>query len=83
MVGRKIIEYKLVPKRGGSTSLTPGLVYFNVDSLDYVTLAPKFFEVTVAGGTGQAGYDFDTTSVAEPELTLPAHRRSPTGPRVR
>ncbi|OAV43557.1 BatD family protein [Lewinella sp. 4G2] len=69
IIGRKIIEYKIVPKRGGDFVLNPALTYFNVDSSRYVTLAPETFRVAVTGGTGETNYDFDTTSV-EPSISL-------------
>lgn len=77
IIGRKIFEYKIVPKRGGQYRLNPKLVYFNVDSLDYVELAPETFDVVVTGGTGEITYDIDTTSLEDelallPVTTLPA-----------
>ena len=80
IIGRKIFEYDLVPKRGGDFTLTPELVYFNVDSNDYVSLAPESFNVTVAGGTGTPTYDLDSLTTQEAELTLlPAPEELPTG----
>ncbi|NJC28225.1 BatD family protein [Neolewinella antarctica] len=69
IIGRKIFEYKIVPKRGGTFVLNPALVYFNVDSSDYVTLAPESFTVVVAGGTGKINYDLDSLQT-EATLTL-------------
>ena len=70
IIGRKLFEYKLVPKRGGDYRLNPALVYFNVDSAAYVTLAPESFAVTVEGGTGQLNYDLDTMATVEDALAL-------------
>lgn len=70
MLGRKIFEYKVVPKRAGKYPLKPGLTYFNVDSARYITDAPSTFNITVAGGTGAITYDVDTTSIQETKLTL-------------
>ncbi|MEM9526677.1 MAG: BatD family protein [Bacteroidota bacterium] len=80
MLGRKIFEYKVVPKRAGEYQLKPGLTYFNVDSARYVTDAPEVFPISVTGGTGQVTYQIDTTSAEEealallPETDLPAGR---------
>jgi len=70
MLGRKTFEYKVVPKRGGTYNLNPGLTYFNVDSARYITDAPSTFRITVAGGSGQPTYDIDTSKVVEETLSL-------------
>ncbi len=70
MLGRKIFEYKVVPKRAGNYTLRPGLTYFNVDSARYVTDAPSAFNIKVTGGSGTATYEIDTTAVATVELAL-------------
>lgn len=70
MLGRKIFEYKVVPKRAGQYAIKPGLTYFNVDSARYITDAPSTFNITVAGGTGAVTYDIDTTATQEAALTL-------------
>lgn len=70
MLGRKIFEYKVVPKRPGQYTLQPGLTYFNVDSARYVTDAPSVFNINVAAGTGAVTYEIDTTIEAEAKLTL-------------
>lgn len=70
MLGRKVFEYKVVPKRAGTYTLRPGLTYFNVDSADYVTDVPTTFNVTVTGGSGNATYEIDTTSAEAVELSL-------------
>ncbi|MEL7161362.1 MAG: BatD family protein, partial [Bacteroidota bacterium] len=70
MLGRKVFEYKVVPKRAGKFDLKPGLTYFNVDSSAYVTDAPSVFPITVTGGSGQPTYDIDTTTMAEETLAL-------------
>ena len=78
ILGRKIIEYKVVPKRAGIYNLKPELVYFNVDSAAYVSDAPTDFSVTVTGGDGTPTYEIDTTAIVEEALTLqPATKLSP------
>lgn len=74
MLGRKIMSYKVVPKRAGNYTLRPALVYFNTDSARYVTLAPTAFEVVVTGGEGTPTYAEDNTAVADslPLVLLPA-----------
>jgi hypothetical protein len=79
MLGRKIFEYKVVPKRSGVYNLSPGLTYFNVDSARYVTDAPSTFKVTVTGGSGQPTYDIDTSQVVEESLSLMAVTNLPAG----
>lgn len=70
MFGRKSFEYQLVPKRAGTFEVSPTLNYFNTESEDYVSLAPKTFTVTVTGGSGQRTYTIDTSQVAEEPLVL-------------
>ncbi len=79
MLGRKILEYKVVPKRGGVYNLRPGLVYFNVDSSAYVTDAPTDFTITVTGGDGTPTYEIDTTETVEEALTLRPATELPAG----
>lgn len=70
MLGRKVMEYKVVPKRAGVYNLKPALVYFNVDSSSYVTDAPTDFNITVTGGDGTPTYEIDTTETVEEALVL-------------
>jgi hypothetical protein len=79
MLGRKIFEYKVVPKRAGKYPLKPGLTYFNVDSARYITDAPSTFNITVVGGTGAITYDVDTSAILEPKLTLLPVTQLPNG----
>ncbi|MBC6992797.1 BatD family protein [Neolewinella lacunae] len=79
MLGRKIFEYKVVPKRAGQYDLRPGLTYFDVDSNRYVTNAPAVFPITVTGGTGQATYEIDTLSEEAAKLVLLPVRDLPAG----
>lgn len=70
MLGRKIFEYKVVPKRAGMYNLRPAMNYFNVDSARYIVDAPTVFNVNVAAGSGNTTYEIDTTSAEEAKLTL-------------
>ena len=70
MFGRKTFEYQLVPKRAGSYTVAPEVVYFNTDSARYVTLAPEAYPVTVTGGSGQKTYTIDTAAVVVDSLVL-------------
>ncbi|MFT7119839.1 MAG: hypothetical protein ACJAZ9_000008 [Neolewinella sp.] len=70
MLGRKVLEYKIVPKRSGVYDLAPGIVYFNTDSAAYVTATDANFKVTVTGGDGAPTYEIDTTKVVEETLSL-------------
>ncbi len=79
MLGRKIFEYKVVPKRAGTYEVRPGLTYFNVDSSRYVTDAPNTFKITVAGGSGNTTYEIDTTAIAEVKLSLLPVTKLPKG----
>ncbi|MTB50676.1 BatD family protein [Lewinella sp. W8] len=81
MLGRKIFEYKVVPKRGGTFTIKPGLSYFNVDSAAYVLEAPTEFTVAVTGGTGTPTYDIDTSAVEVPAITLLSVTELPRGRR--
>jgi len=47
----KQIEYLVVPQRPGKYVIRPEFTYFDVDSNDYVTLAPKEFNVIVSQGS--------------------------------
>ncbi len=66
LFGRKIFEYKLVPKREGNFTIAPALTYFNTDSSAYLSDAPQDFTIRVAGGSGQPTYD---TSAEAEELS--------------
>jgi len=79
MFGRKVLEYKVVPKRSGQYVLEPGLTYFDVDSAAYVTLAPTTFEVAVTGEDRAVDYSLDTTAIATEELSLRAATTLPPG----
>ena len=70
MLGRKIFEYKVVPRRAGVYNLRPALSYFDVDSARYVVHAPSKFTVNVAAGSGTVTYEIDTTTTEEAKLTL-------------
>jgi len=48
---RKLVEYLVLPKKPGSYEITPAFTYFDTDSLDYVTLAPKKYQIYVTKGT--------------------------------
>lgn len=86
MLGRKILEYKVVPKRSGVYRLQPGLTYFNTDSAAYVTAAPTEFIVTVTGEDRTVDYSLDTLAADAEQLTfrpatsLPAGRVYGRGP---
>ncbi|TXF87728.1 protein BatD [Neolewinella aurantiaca] len=70
MLGRKIFEYKVVPKRAGVYNLRPEMHYFDVDSARYVVHAPTNFNITVAAGSGNTTYEIDTTTTEEAKLSL-------------
>jgi hypothetical protein len=70
MLGRKIFEYKVVPRRAGTYNLRPALNYFDVDSARYVVHTPSTFRVNVAAGSGNTTYEIDTTTTEEAKLTL-------------
>lgn len=70
MLGRKIFEYKVVPKRAGLYNLRPAMNYFDVDSARYVVHAPTAFKINVAAGSGDTTYEIDTTATKEAKLTL-------------
>ena len=65
--GRKVFQYKLVPKRAGEYTLRPALVYYNTDSSAYVTDAPQAFAVTVSPGSGQPAYVPDSSQAPAAE----------------
>jgi len=79
MLGRKIFEYKVVPKRPGNYPLLPTLTYFNVDSSRYVSQDAGVFNIAVAAGTGAVSYEIDTTSAAEAKLELQPVMTLPSG----
>lgn len=79
--GRKVLEYKVVPKRPGTYDLRPGLTYFDVDSAAYVTLTPTDFRVAVTGEDRTADYSIDTTATAAEQLELRPATRLPAGRR--
>ncbi|MFT4687393.1 MAG: hypothetical protein ACI94D_002357 [Neolewinella sp.] len=70
MLGRKIFEYKVVPKRAGVYDLRPAMNYFDVDSARYVVHAPTAFNINVAAGSGNTIYAIDTTATEEAKLIL-------------
>ncbi len=70
MFGRKIFEYQLVPKRGGTFTVAPTLTYFDTEKQEYVSLTPETYTITVEGGSGQKTYTIDTATVAEEVLVL-------------
>lgn len=65
--GRKVLEYRIVPKRPGEYDLQPTLNYFDVDSNAYVSLAPLVYPLNVTAGTNAVVYNeeeiADTTEV--------------------
>ncbi len=70
MLGRKIFEYKVVPRRAGVYDLRPAMNYFDVDSARYVVHAPTAFKINVDAGSGNTTYQIDTTTTEEAKLTL-------------
>ena len=70
MLGRKTLEYKIVPRRAGRYDLRPTLSYFNVDSAAFVSVTPNRFAVEVTAGSGAISYEIDTTSTPEEVLSL-------------
>lgn len=79
MLGRKIFEYKVVPKRAGVYNLRPAMNYFDVDSARYVVHAPTVFNINVTAGSGNTTYEIDTTATAEAKLTLLPVTKLPAG----
>ena len=79
MLGRKTLEYKVVPKRSGVYRLNPGLTYFDVDSARYVTLSPTEFNVTVTGEDRAVDYSLDTLATTTDELALRPATSLPAG----
>lgn len=79
MLGRKVLEYKVVPKRSGVYTLNPGLTYFNVDSAAYITEAPSEFTVSVTGEDRVIDYSLDTTATETEELSLRPATNLPEG----
>jgi hypothetical protein len=70
MLGRKIFEYKVVPKRAGVYNLRPAMNYFDVDSARYVVHTPTTFKINVTAGSGDTTYEIDTTTTVEAKLSL-------------
>ena len=70
MLGRKILEYKIVPRRAGTLIVQPDLTYFNVDSAAYLSVVPEEFPVAVAAGSGTVSYEIDTTTTPREVLQL-------------
>jgi hypothetical protein len=81
MLGRKVFEYKIVPKRPGTYPLRPALSYFNVDSAAYLINAPTTFTIKVTAGNGATTYAIDTSTEATAKLTLQAVTELPAGKR--
>lgn len=52
--GQKILEYLILPKEPGQYTIAPEFTYFDTDSLDYQTLRPRIFNISVAKGTGRS-----------------------------
>lgn len=67
----KQIEYLIVPKKPGGYIIRPEFTYYDIDSNDYVTLAPKEFRVRVTKGTRSVTRDDRDVSITQ---TLAADR---------
>jgi len=61
----KQIEYLIVPKKPGNYIIRPEFTYYNTDSNDYVTLAPKTFRVRVSQGTRSITKDDRDVSITQ------------------
>ncbi len=70
MLGRKIFEFKVVPRRAGVYTLRPKMNYFDVDSANYVVHTPSTFKINVAAGDGNTTYEIDTMTTEEAKLAL-------------
>lgn len=55
--GNKVLEYQLIPKRPGTYTLSPTLNYFDIDSSDYVDLAPLSYQIHVTQGSTITNYE--------------------------
>jgi len=70
MYGKKVLEYKIVPRRAGEYDLQPTLNYFDVDSSAFVNLHAADYQVTVTGGTGQVYVEDEVVADSANVLTL-------------
>ncbi len=61
----KQIEYLIVPKKPGNYIIRPEFTYYDTDSNDYITLAPKRFRVKVTKGTRSVTRDDRDVSITQ------------------
>lgn len=76
--GRKVMEYQLIPKKNGEYQLRPTLVYFDVDSADYVSITPEVIPMTITGEAGPAFFEPDSIEGVQLRL-LPVEGEVPEG----
>jgi hypothetical protein len=53
IIGKKVIEYLLVPKNPGNFNLQPEFTYYDPDSSKYVTLKEDIYRLTVRQGSAR------------------------------
>lgn len=61
----KQIQYQIVPKKPGNYVIRPEFTYYDTDSNDYVTLAPRAFRVKVTQGTRSVIRDDRDISISQ------------------
>ena len=67
VVGKKEIEYVVLPKKAGTYSLNPKFSYFNPDSAAYITPDSKSYTITIRQGSTNAS---DPSILLEEEETV-------------
>ncbi|MEL6276603.1 MAG: BatD family protein, partial [Bacteroidota bacterium] len=75
MYGKKVLEYKIVPRRAGEYDLRPTLNYFDVDSNAFVNLQAIDYQVNVTGGSGQVFVEDEVEVDSTNILTLREDRK--------
>lgn len=80
VIGRKVFEYLLIPKRGGEFTLTPTLIYYDIDSSAYVYKVADSIDVKITGEGGPLAFEPDSIEgiqrrLLDVEGDLPAGRR--------
>jgi BatD DUF11 like domain len=71
LVGRKEIDYLLLPKQAGSFSVSPSLTYFNTDKKQYSTETLNPYTLTIRQGKGKPD-----TGAKLPDNTLTTNSNS-------
>jgi len=66
--GRKVLEYQALPLEPGNYSVQPRFIYYDTDSLDFITLGVNPLEVKVKKGRKKRTSNLAETGIGKAEL---------------